>query len=58
MIVLKFLSGFIYNLVSMLISLIPMSISMGSVCVKHNKFFWQMDELILLEELEKDHNDL
>lgn len=50
---LQFLSGFFYNVVSMIITLIPMSYLMGMICVEKKKFFWEVDELELLEELDK-----
>lgn len=50
---LMFLSGFIWNIISMFITILPMSYDMGMICMVKKKFFWQIDELELLEQLDK-----
>ncbi len=48
-----YLTGFCWNVISMFISLIPMSNAMGWICIDKKKFFWQIDEEELLDELDK-----
>lgn len=51
--ILKFLSGFIWNLISIIIETPIMSWEMGMACVRKDKFFWEVDEIELLEDMEK-----
>jgi len=55
--VLWYLSGFCWNVISMFISMLGMSNDMGWICIRHKKFFWQMDELDLIEQLGKGDPD-
>ena len=49
----KFLAGFIFNIFWILYNLIPMSIDLGRVCMKENKYPWQMSDDDLVDKLEK-----
>lgn len=48
-----FLTGFFWNIISMLISILPMSYDVGMICMTKKKYIWEIDELELLEQLDK-----
>ena len=50
---LMFLTGFFWNIISMLISILPMSYDVGMICMTKKKYIWEIDELELLEQLDK-----
>ena len=53
MTVLMFLSGFIYNLISMAINCLPMSYDIGMYCMIRKQWVWETDEQDLLDQLDK-----
>lgn len=51
---LYFVTGFIYNVLEMLIVLIPMSIDVGSVCIRYKRFRWEFESMELADLLEEE----
>jgi hypothetical protein len=54
---LKWISGFLYSAVTMLICLIPMSARSANICVNRDKFIWEIDELEYLQALASDDEE-